>query len=185
MMDELKQKILKFLGARDEKGLLALFDHPEKLLDAVKKVRELHLKDFEAYTPFPVHGLEKAMGLKRSWIPWATLFYGLLGAGLLFYFQTWTMAIDWPMNIGGKPFFSWPAYIPITFEGMVLLGGVLTVVTLFATLKLPNMFRKPLDPRLTNDMFGLWVGYGDPHFDGVKLNNLFKECDAEEIKIIK
>src|SRR3989338_6551041 len=180
----MKKKVLKFLGAKNEKGLLALFDHPEKLLNAIKKIRELNVSMFEAFTPFPVHGIEKAMGLKRSWIPYATLVFGLSGAGLLFYFQVWTMAIDWPINIGGKPFFSWPAFIPITFEGMVLFGGVLTVVTLFATLKLPNLFRKPLDLRLTNDAFGLWIGEEDPHFDRAKFNNLLKECDAQEIKII-
>lgn len=180
----MKQKILKFLGQKNEKGLLALFDHPEKLLQAIKKVREEQVKEFEAFTPFPVHGIEKVMGLKRSWIPYATLVFGLAGASLLFYFQVWTMGVSWPINVGGKPFFSWPAFIPITFEGMVLLGGVLTVVTLFATLKLPNMFRKPLDARLTNNMFGLWVGEGDPHFDGAKLSKLLKECNADEIKHI-
>lgn len=180
----LQKRILKFLGQDEEKGLLAVFDRQQGLLDAACKMRELKIKKMEAFTPFPVHGLDSAMGLKRSWIPWSTLCYGLAGAGLLFFFQYWTHAVDWPLIIGGKPYFSWPAYIPITFEGMVLLGGVLTTITLFGTLKLPNFFKKVLDERLTDDHFGLFIDERDAHFDAGKLTGILKESGAKEIKQI-
>ena len=100
---------------RKQKGILAIFEDPDSLKDAASKVHRMQIKKFDAYTPFAIHGLEKAMGLKRSWIPWATLFLGLVGWCLGFYFQVWTMAIDWPVNVGGKPYISLPAYIPLTF----------------------------------------------------------------------
>ncbi|MBI2339618.1 MAG: DUF3341 domain-containing protein [Deltaproteobacteria bacterium] len=167
-----------------EKGLLAIFDHPDGLLSAVKKVRHLGVKKLDAFTPYAVHGLEQAVGLKRSWIPYATLGLGLTGWCLGFLFQAWTSAVDWPLNVGGKPLISWPAFIPITFESMVLIGGVLTTLILFAACRLPNMSRAALDPRLTDDRFGLFVDETDPCFDEAILRRLLKECHVEEIKNI-
>ena len=169
---------------RKQKGILAIFEDPDSLKDAASKVHRMQIKKFDAYTPFAIHGLEKAMGLKRSWIPWATLFLGLVGWCLGFYFQVWTMAIDWPVNVGGKPYIAWPAYIPITFESMVLIGGVSTVLILFAVCKLPNWFRPVLDKQLTNDRFGLFISEDDPNFSVTVLNRILKESGAEEIKEI-
>lgn len=167
-----------------EKGLLALFDSPSKLLEAVAKVRALQIAKIESFTPFPVHGIEKAMGLKPSFIPWLTLIFALTGAVLLFAFQTWTSAFDWPLNVGGKPLISWPAFIPITFEGAILFGGVLSFFTFFAIIRLPNYSKPVLDERITNDLFGLYIDETDPLFDKEKLNAVFKECQVKEVKTI-
>ena len=78
--------------------MLGIFSDPEKILEAAKKVRALKIEKVEAYTPFPIHGMEKALGLKRSLIPWATLVYGLAGIALTFLFQSWTSAVDWPLK---------------------------------------------------------------------------------------
>lgn len=169
---------------KKEEGLLGVFKTPEAILEAVRRVRAQEISQLDAFTPFPVHGMEDAMGLKRSFIPYLTLVFCLSGACLLYFFQVWTSAIDWPINVGGKPFVSWPAFIPITFEGMVLLGGVLTVVTLFVTLRLPNRHLPPLDNRLTSDLFGLFIDKTDPRFDESKLSQILKDCDALEIKKI-
>ncbi|MBX7147671.1 DUF3341 domain-containing protein [bacterium] len=170
--------------ATKEKGILAVFNDQHQLLDAIKKVRAMGITKMDAFTPFPIHGIEDAMGLKRSWIPWATLVYGLTGATLAFTFETWTSAFDWPLNIGGKPFISWPAFIPITFEGGILIGGVLTVLTLFGVMKLPCFSKPVLDVRLTNDHFGLMIEDADPKFNEDKLSNAFKECHVVDIKKI-
>ena len=167
-----------------EKGILGIFDSTDKLIAGIKKVRGINVRDMDAFTPFPDHHVIEALGLKSSKIPFATLFFGLLGAGLLFWFQTWVAAYAWPVNIGGKPFISWPAFIPITFEGMVLIGGIMTVVTLFAVIKLPNFSNAVLDDRLTDDRFGLFISETDPFFDGDKIENLLKECNVSEIKKI-
>ena len=144
-----------------EKGTLALFDDPESLLEATEKVRKLNIEYMETYTPFPVHGMEQAMGLKRSWIPWATLAFGLSGAGLAFGFQAWTSAVNWPINVGGKPFISWPAFIPVSFEGMVLISGLLTtlvglviVYSTYGMIDEPNPDARPEAPADPDSLTG-------------------------------
>ncbi len=168
-----------------EKGILAIFDAPEKLLKAVAQVKSLKIEYMEAYTPFPVHGMDEAMGLKRSWIPWATLILGISGFCLTFIFQAWTSSVSWPINVAGKPYVSWPAFIPVSFEGMVLIGGVLTALIMFVACRLPNLTKPVYDPRFTNDGFGILVERMDPHYNEVELQKIFKECDAQEIKKIQ
>lgn len=165
-----------------EKGLLAVFDHPDKLVQAIKVIRDAGFKKMEAFTPFPSHEVDQALGLKRSFIPYLTLVFGLSGAALLFLFQSWTSAVSWPLNVGGKPFVSWPAFIPITFEGAILFGGILSFLTFFAVIKLPKIGNKILDDRLTTDHFGLLVSGQDPLFDQAKINDILKNCDVKEIK---
>lgn len=168
-----------------DKGLLGLYKTPAELIDAIGKVRSLNVqtRNMEALSPFPLHEIDHALGLKRSFIPYLTLVFGLSGAALLFLFQVWTSAIDWPINVGGKPFISWPAFIPITFEGGILFGGVLTILALFAILKLP-ITSDPLDERLTNDCFGLFVDETDPNFKKEDVQKVLNECGAIEVKQI-
>jgi len=167
-----------------EKGLLAIFDCPDKLLEAVKKLRAAQYKKLETYTPFPIHGMEHALGLSRSWIPWVTFVMAMVGMTVAFGFETWTSAFDWPINIGGKPFISWPAFIPITFELAILLGGISTVVTLFYAIKLPCYKFKVLDERLTNDKFAVFICATDAQFDRERISSLMGESQVEEIKSI-
>lgn len=169
---------------KKEKGLLAVFNHPDPLLEAIKKVRKTGIKKMDAQTPFAIHGIEAVMGIKRSWIPWATLFLGLTGWCLGFLFQAWTHSVAWPLIIGGKPYISWSALIPITFESMILIGGVGTVIILFAVCRLPSYSKQVLDPRLTDDRFGLFIDESDSKYDESKLKKILKECHAEEVKNI-
>ena len=164
------------------KGTLALFEHPDDLVKAISEVKKNKLKKLEAFTPFPVHEVIEALKIKRSWIPWVTLVMGLSGLSLGFLLQTWTMAYNWPLNVGGKPFISWPAFIPVTFESMVLVGGVSTFLVLVIGFIIPNFLKPILDPRLTENYFGLFVDETDPHFSESELNKIFKECDAKEVK---
>jgi len=161
-------------------GILGIFSSPDTMKAAAKKIRASQFSKVEAFSPFPVHGLEKAMGLPKSWISRVTLITGLAGAFLLFAFQVWTMAYDWPVNVGGKPLIAWQAYIPVTFEGMVLIGGISTVVALFVACRLPS--RAPvLDLRFTNNKFGIFIDRTDPRFDEAAARQLFQGCAAEEI----
>src|SRR5262245_37589460 len=98
------------------RGVLALYEDPDTLLRAAAQVREHGFAGADAYTPYPVHGLSEALGIRRSWVPYVTLVMGLIGAGLGLLLQIWTSAVDWPIIVGGKPFVSLPAFIPITFE---------------------------------------------------------------------
>src|SRR5438094_1003673 len=103
-------------------AVIGEFGTPEELLQAVKKIREAGYRRLDAYAPFPVEGLSQALGLKRNLVPLITLLGGLAGGVGGFGFQYWVAAITYPMNIGGRPLNSWPAFIPVTFE-LTILGA--------------------------------------------------------------
>jgi len=138
-------------------GVIGFFESPASLMTATEKVRDARYQGFDAFTPFPVHGLETAQGLKRSALPYVTFVAGITGLSLAFLFQYWTSAVDWPINVGGKPMNSWPAFVPVMFELTVLLAGLFTVGALFAVLRLPNTSKKAFDPSLTRDRFALVI----------------------------
>ena len=105
----------------------ALFDTPDKIINAAKKTNEAGYKKFDVNTPYPVHGMDKAMGMGQSKIGYLTLFFGLFGATFIFLFMWWTFASSYNIVVGGKPFLSTPAFIPITFETTVLFAAIATV----------------------------------------------------------
>jgi hypothetical protein len=107
-----------------QKVLIAGFAGEEDLLQAVAAVRERGWPIVEAFTPYPVHGLDRAMGLRRSRLSVACFLSGLTGLALALLFQFWTTAWDWPLNVGGQPWNSLPAFVPVTFEAMVLFAGL-------------------------------------------------------------
>ncbi len=136
-------------------AVLGFYDDADDLMHVAEKARvQEGFKNLDAYSPYPIHGMEEALGLQRSWTSTAARFGLFAGAFLGFSFQSWSSAIDWPVNIGGKPFISWPAWVPITFETGVLLAGF---CNLFALLIACGMYPKPktmiLSKRITNDRF--------------------------------
>lgn len=138
-------------------GVIGFFDAPHELIEAMKRVRDARYQHFDAFTPFPVHGLEQAQGLKRSPLPFVTFGAGLTGFCLAFLLEFWTSAVDWPIIVGGKPFNSWPAFVPIMFELTVLLAGLSTVGAMFIFNGLPNTKRRIFDPSLTRDRFAIVI----------------------------
>jgi len=119
-------------------GVLAEFETPEQLTEAVKKTREAGYRRIDAYTPFPIEGLAQAMGLKRNNVPLITLIGGLAGGLGGFGFQYWVSAISYAENIGGRPLNSWPAFIPVTFELTVLGASLCAVFGMLALNGLPQ-----------------------------------------------
>ncbi len=183
------------------KGIFAIFSSPEKILEASKKVKEKDYSDFDCFTPFPVHGLEYAMGHSRSKLPYLTFFAGLAGFLAAVFIQTIvheniipvtiTEAINaypnlnsYPINYGGKPTFSWPAMIPIAFELTVLFAGLGTVAGLFLLSRLPKASRIPLDESLTNDKFGIFIYSSSKNYNEEEIKRLFQELGAEIIKTV-
>ncbi len=138
-------------------GVIGFFDNPNDLLHATEKVRDENYRDFDTYTPYPVHGLEAAQGLKRSPLPFVTLAAGMTGASLGFLLQYWTSAVDWPLIVGGKPMNSWPAFVPVMFECTILFAGLATVGGMFFFNGLPNVKRKSFDPSITRDRFAIVI----------------------------
>jgi hypothetical protein len=104
--------------------LIATFEAEHDLLQAVTAVRERNCPIIEAYTPYAVHGLDRVLGLSRSRLSWACFVCGLAGAVLAFWFQFWSTQTSWPLNVGGQPWNSLPAFVPVTFESMVLCAGL-------------------------------------------------------------
>jgi hypothetical protein len=166
-------------------GVMAVFSDEESILKAAKSARDkFNLKHYDAFTPYPVHGLDDAMGMKRSWLPWVTFLGGISGTATALALEIWTSAVDWPINIGGKPMISLPAFIPITFELTVLFGGLLTVAVLFYVCGLPNTKPKILHPRITNDRFVLFVPSTEENFKEQEISQFFKTLKPEEVTVV-
>lgn len=149
-------------------GLLASFDYVDSTVDAVKGLREAGFEEITAYSPFPEHHLEEALGYDQSPVRVFTLVGGLTGAAAGFGFTTFT-SVDWPMVTGGKPIVSIPAYVVIAFEMTILFGALATVIGLFILAKLPHT--KPLvvyDPEFSAGRFGVYVPVPEGRMDEAK-----------------
>lgn len=194
-------KLFEYTYRETEKGVFGLFNTPEKIAEAARKTKEKGYTNFDCLTPFPVHGLEFDMGFKRSKLPYVTFFAGLLGFCTAFFLQyntheqligvTLTHAIDafpnlnsYPLNIGGKPSYSWPAMVPICFELTVLFGGLGTFFSMLMISRIPKPFRKTLHPSITDDKFCLWIPEDSANFDKEGVKAFLQELGAEEITAV-
>jgi mono/diheme cytochrome c family protein len=150
-------------------GILAEYKTTADLIHASKKVRDAGFRDWDTYTPFPVHGIEKAMGIKMTVLPWIVFGAGLTGFVTAVWLQWWTNAVDYPWIISGKPFWSIPANVPIMFELTVLFSAITALVSMLLLNGLP-LPHHPLDlsrrfARSTDDKFFLLIQSSDPKFD--------------------
>ncbi|RYY53157.1 MAG: DUF3341 domain-containing protein [Chitinophagaceae bacterium] len=137
-----------------KKFVVGNFDDEAVLFPAVKKVRRAGYKIHDVFTPFPIHGLDHAMGLRDTSLHTAGFIYGITGTATAVSFITWALTVDWQINFGGKPFFSLPAWIPITFELTVLFAAVGMVLTFCWLCQLAPFVRKDhFNPRSTDDLF--------------------------------
>jgi len=162
------------------RAICAVFRGEDELLAATRAAREAGAEILDAYTPYAVHHLDAAMGLKPSRLTWACFAGGALGAGLMLWFQYWTSAVNWPINVGGKPYDSLPAFIPVTFEATILLAGLGVVAALFLVCRLgPGKTARIPVPRVTDDRFALVVRGRDPE----RLTELLREQGAAEIVV--
>jgi hypothetical protein len=137
-----------------KKFVVGCFEEESVLFDAVKKVRKSGYRMHDVYTPFPIHGLDKAMGLRDTSIHTAGFLYAIFGTTTILSFMTWAFTTDWPLNIGGKPHFALPAWIPITFEFTVLCACVGMVITFCYLCQLAPFVKKHhFHLRSTDDLF--------------------------------
>jgi len=163
-------------------GLAAIFDTEEQVVAAAFKTRSMGFKKFEAISPYPIHGMEEAAGIKRSWIPYVTFGAALVGLGSGLWFTWWTSAVNWPINVGGKPFFSLPAFIPICFELTILFAALCSVGTLFGVCGLPRINPPVIDPDLTSHRFAIFIPANDTGYDEGRITEMFRSLGAAEIK---
>jgi hypothetical protein len=165
------------------KVFLASLATEKDLLDAVRGVRKRGWHIVDLYTPYAVHGLEEILGWSRSWLSAACLLGGAAGVGLSLWFQFWATATDWPLNVGGRPWNSLPAFVPVTFECMVLLGGfALVFAWLFRCRLYPGKSVVLPQASLTDDRFALLVCAPDTPEGSAEVRQLLHDCNAVEVQ---
>jgi hypothetical protein len=163
--------------------MLASFADEQALLGAIPKVQHCGWKVVDVYAPYAVHGLEDALGWRRSWLPAACLIGGIAGVSLAIWFQFWTTAQDWPVNVGGRPWNSLPAFVPVAFETMVLLAGFSLVIAWVIRCGLyPGKTAAMPMPGLTDNRFALVCFDPASKYPPARLQALLKECHALDVR---
>jgi hypothetical protein len=168
--------------------LVAELVTPDELVAAAVAFRDAGYTEWDTHSPFPVHGMERAMGMRPSRVPIFVLVLGLAGAAAGMLLQWWTSTVDYPMVISGKPFFSWPAFVPIMFECGVLGGALGAVGGLLFETRLPRhhhpLFFAPGFERASDDRFFLSVASSDPRFEAGATERLLRELGAARVETI-
>lgn len=166
-------------------GLLAAFTTPEQLLEATRRARSAGYRHMEAYTPFPVQGLAEALDFHQTRIPLVVLLGGIVGGVGGYVLQYWINVIDYPLNVGGRPLHSWPAFIPVTFELTILTAALAAVLGMLALNGLPMpyhpLFSVPRFASVTRDGFFLCIEARDPQFDRTETRRFLESVAAYEI----
>ncbi len=169
-------------------GIVAEYESVDSLLDACRRVRDAGYKKTDAFAPFAVHGIDKALGIKPTVLPWIVLACGLTGTVTALAMQIWMNAIDYPYIISGKPFISLPAFIPVAFELTVLFASFGAFFGMWALNGLPRfsnpMFTDPRFDRATDDRFFLYVDAKDERFDAQSVEKLFNESGGQYIQTV-
>lgn len=161
---------------------LGIFDDEDVLLHAIDNIRGAGVKIYDVFSPYPVHGIDDALGIERSRLPIAAFFYGMCGLAFALWLQIYTLGFDWPMIIGGKPHIALPAFIPVTFELTVFFTCHGMVITFYTISKLYPRFKTPvLDVRSTDDKFVVAIELDEHNSQLPKLTQLLRENGASEV----
>jgi hypothetical protein len=165
---------------------MAQFETPEQVVSAAQRAYDAGYRKMDAYSPMPVEGLAEAIGFKRNYVSLVVLIGGLCGCVGGFGLLWWIAVIAYPHNVGGRPFDSWPAFIPITFECTVLLAALSSVVGMLAMNKLPMPYHPVFNvaefaQRASVDRFFLCIEANDPKFDREKTKAFLLELNPEEV----
>ena len=170
-------------------GILARFDSPKSLMHAAEKVRDEGFEKFDCHSPFPIHGMDEAMGLKRSKLGYLIGFMGMSGALFGFGLQSWIHSIEYPMNISGKPFFAYPAYAIITFELMVLFSAIGAVFGMMFFNRIPRfhhpVFYSEKFSDVSSDAFYVSIEIDDPKYEESFVIDFLKDIGGTEIEVLK
>jgi hypothetical protein len=165
--------------------MLAQFADADALLAAARRVREAGYRHVEAYTPFPIEGLSEVLGFTHSRMPWVVLVGGMVGLIAGYALQYWTTVIDYPIDIGGRPLHSWPAFVPVTFETTVLGAALAAVLGMLALNGLPRphhpLFAAKNFDRATQDRFFLSIRVSDPLFHIDTTRRFLEGLGPEEV----
>jgi hypothetical protein len=165
--------------------MMAEFDTPVALVEAAKRTYQAGYKRIDTYTPFPVEGLAEAIGFHRDEVPLVVLIGGIVGGLTGYLMQYWMSAVAYPLNIGGKPYHSWPAFIVITFEMTILFAGISAVFGMLALNGLPMpyhpVFNVPRFTRASRDRFFLVVFSSDVKYDPAATRQFLESLDPRSV----
>ena len=166
-------------------GLVAEFATPDALLEATHRARQAGYRYIEAYTPFPVEGLTEALGFHRTSLPLVVLLGGIVGGLSGYLLQYWINVMHYPLNVGGRPLHSWPAFIPVTFELTILVAALAAVLGMLALNGLPMpyhpLFNMPRFALATHDRFFLCIEARDPKFDRTETRRFLESVAVGEV----
>jgi hypothetical protein len=165
------------------RNLMGVFTREEEILEVTRACRAQGYEIVDVYAPYAVHGLDRAMGLTPSRITWVCFLLGAMGAGGMLWFQIWASAVDWALNVGGKPLNSYQAFIPVAFETAVLMAGVGTVGVLLLRSRLFPWVKADLaHPRVTDDHFVLAIRQTDADLDPGMAERIMREHGAIDVR---
>ena len=156
----------------------AFFESADDLVAGAAEARGAGFDVYDVYTPYPIHGMDRAVGLAPSRLTWIAFLAGALGLVFGLTLQVWTSAYDWPLNVGGKPFNSFPLFIPVAFELTVLFSGLIAIGVLFARNRMWLFSKRRVFEGVTNDRFVLVLRQSDASFDIDKAQSLFARHNA-------
>jgi len=170
-------------------GLVAEFAEADELLAAAEKVFGEGYRKIDAYSPFPIHGLSDAIGFKDNRVPWTVFICGLIGAATGVALQYFVSVMEYPLNIGGRPLFSWPSFVPVTFECTILLSAFGAVFGMILMNGLPkpyhSIFNAPGFERATQDRFFLCIESEDPLFDRTETEKFLLTLHPERVSEVE
>ncbi|UCE65230.1 MAG: DUF3341 domain-containing protein [Candidatus Zixiibacteriota bacterium] len=170
-------------------GIIARFENTADLLSAAEKTRDAGYNKFDCHSPFPIHGMDKAMGLKRSGLGWLVGISGIIGTSSALLLQWWTSTIDYPLVISGKPLFSFQAYVPVTFALGVLLSAFTALFGMLILNGLPRLshpvFYSDKFARFSDDGFFLSIESDDANFDPRQTAKFLESIGGKDIELLR
>lgn len=170
------------MAQKYKRGIAAIFNTEAEILKATAAVRAQGFTKFDAISPYPIHGMEEAAGIKRSWIPYVAFIMGVIGCSSGWLLTWWTSAVNWPLNIGGKPFHSLPAFIPILFELTILFAALSSVGALLYACGIPKVNPPIIHPDLTSHKFAIFIPSDDTGYNEQKVEEMLRGMGASEVK---
>ena len=168
----------------EKKYLLGVFDDEHDMIKAATELRSKKIPIHDIYTPFPVHGLDSLLDIRRTRLPVVTFIAGFIGCSFALLFQYWVSVVDWPINVGGKSYNSFAAFIPVAFEITILFGAFITVFAFLFRNKLSPLLQNTIiHPGASQDKFVISLALNDSSIDISGVSRTFKNFGASEVEI--
>ncbi len=169
-------------------GIIAEFENPAELISAAEKLRDSKYKKFDCHSPFPIHGMDDAMGEKRSPLGWIVGIIAFMGVTAGFALEWWTSTIDYPIVISGKPLFSYQAYGPVAFAVMVLTSAVAALIGMLLLNKLPRfhhpVFHSDRFAKVSDDAFFVSIEADGPQFDAANAQKFLEKIGGKNVELL-